>query len=281
MTQTIKKLFQAIILLFLLIPAVSNAFTVTYQPAEPRQGDVLFVKIVTENAGSAEAEFQGKKYSFGRVDQKHLIALLPIDIYTSAKEYDLQVVHNGAKSVVNIKVHAREFDTIELTLPEGKVDLSPDSHKRAAKESVMLKKVWESESERTWNTRFERPINTEISTHFGTKRIMNKKRTSVHRGMDFRGKTGTPVQAINNGTVILTDDLFFGGNTVVLDHGMGLYSVYMHLSKFTVTSGDIINKGQEIGLIGNSGRATGPHLHLSVKLHGTSVDPLSLIDLDL
>ena len=129
---------------------------------------------------------------------------------------------------------------------------------------------------------FTRPIpDTEISTEFGVKRIMNKKKTSVHRGMDFRGATGTPVKALNAGKVVLADDLFYGGNTLIIDHGMGLYSVYMHLSKINVAHGSRVGKGQLVGLVGSSGRATGPHLHLSVKLNGISVNPESLFKLKL
>jgi murein DD-endopeptidase MepM/ murein hydrolase activator NlpD len=110
---------------------------------------------------------------------------------------------------------------------------------------------------------------------------MNKKKTSVHRGTDFRGKTGTPVRALNSGTVVLSEDLFYGGNTLIIDHGMGLYSVYMHLSKFNTKKGEKVSKGDLVGFVGSSGRATGPHLHLSVKLNGISVNPESLFKLAL
>ena len=99
--------------------------------------------------------------------------------------------------------------------------------------------------------------------------------------MDFRGREGTPVKALNSGTVVFNKDLFYGGNTLIVDHGMGLYSVYMHLSKFTASKGEKVTKGQTVGLVGMSGRATGPHLHLSVKLQGVSVNPESLFKLEL
>ena len=125
------------------------------------------------------------------------------------------------------------------------------------------------------------PTGTPVSTEFGLNRIMNKKRNSVHTGTDFRGKTGAPVRSINSGTVVLAGDFFFGGNTVVVDHGMGLYSIYMHLSKFNVVKGDKVSKEQTVGLVGSTGRVTGPHLHMSVKLNGVSVNPESLFRLKL
>jgi murein DD-endopeptidase MepM/ murein hydrolase activator NlpD len=109
---------------------------------------------------------------------------------------------------------------------------------------------------------------------------MNEKKTSVHGGMDYKGETGTPVKAVNSGRIVLNEELFFGGNTLIIDHGMGLFSVYMHLSEFRVSKDEKVLKGQIIGLVGMSGRATGPHLHLGVKLHGTNVNPLSLFKLD-
>jgi len=99
--------------------------------------------------------------------------------------------------------------------------------------------------------------------------------------MDYRGQLGTPVRALNAGTVVLRDDLFFGGNTLIIDHGMGLYSIYMHLSEFQVADDEKVSKGQIIGLVGMSGRATGPHLHLGVKLEGININPEALFKLRL
>ena len=163
----------------------------------------------------------------------------------------------------------------------AKQDASPENQDRAVKEDRLLKRIWSKNTSKKWNSRFVNPTDTEISTEFGVTRIMNKKKTSIHRGIDFRGKKGAQIKAINAGTVVLTDDLFFGGNTLVIDHGMGLYSIYMHLSKFNVATGDRVTGGEVIGLVGSSGRATGPHLHMSVKLQGLSVNPESLLRLKL
>ncbi|MDH4028967.1 MAG: M23 family metallopeptidase, partial [Nitrospirota bacterium] len=174
-----------------------------------------------------------------------------------------------------------KFKTIHLSLPEGKVTLSPEDQERAAREDALLNKLWPQDNTRSWDGRFTPPTDTEVATMFGVTRIMNKVKTSVHRGIDLRGKTGTPVKALNSGKVVLNDDLFFGGNTLIIDHGTGLFSVYMHLSRINVAAGESVSKGQTIGLIGMSGRATGPHLHLSVKLRGISINPESLFKLEL
>jgi murein DD-endopeptidase MepM/ murein hydrolase activator NlpD len=136
-------------------------------------------------------------------------------------------------------------------------------------------------TDRVWDGEFIQPLDNEVSTVFGVKRIMNKKKTSLHRGVDFRGKSGEPVRAFNRGRVVLADELFYGGNTVILDHGQGIYSIYMHLSKFNVKVNDILEKGTVVGRVGSSGRATGPHLHFGVKIRSINTNPLSFLELGL
>ena len=257
-----------------------NAFEVKLVPEEVIPGDVFLLRIRTDEA-PAEAEFNGNKIDLYPVSDGQFIALVPVDITTPPKKYNVTVKHGGEERAVPVNVKFHEFKTIKLTLPKGKVTLSPENQKRAANEAVLLKKIWPQSTAKKWNGRFISPTGTETSTEFGVKRIMNEKKTSVHRGMDFRGKKGTPVRAINDGKVVLTDDLFFGGNTLVVDHGMGLYSIYMHLSKFNAGKGDEVSAEQVIGYIGSTGRVTGPHLHMSVKLGGVSVNPESLFKLGL
>ena len=114
---------------------------------------------------------------------------------------------------------------------------------------------------------------SEVSEAFGTSRTFNGKLASVHRGDDFRAPTGTPVHASNAGEVVLARELFYEGNCVVIDHGLGFMTMYMHLSKFDVKEGDKVEKGQVIALSGGTGRVTGPHLHMSVRWNGEYLDP--------
>jgi murein DD-endopeptidase MepM/ murein hydrolase activator NlpD len=234
-----------------------------------------------EGNASAKAEFLDTTINFHPAPNNRLIALVPVDINTSPQKYSVLVTYGGGRQTLTVAVRSHDFKTIKLTLPEGKVTLSPENQKRAVKEATRLRSIWPQNTSKAWEGRFVIPTSTEISTVFGVRRIMNEKRTSVHRGIDLRGKTGAPVRAINSGRVILTDDLFFGGNTLIIDHGMGLYSVYMHLSKFNMSKGKNVSKDQVIGFVGSSGRATGPHLHMSVKLNGVSVNPESLFKLEL
>jgi murein DD-endopeptidase MepM/ murein hydrolase activator NlpD len=124
-------------------------------------------------------------------------------------------------------------------------------------------------------------VNAEISDVFGVERVFNGSVQSTHQGLDFRVPSGTSVEAVNNGRVILARALFFEGNCIVIDHGQGLLTLYLHLSKFAVKEGDDVKKGQQIGLSGGTGRATGPHLHLAVRWQGVYLNPQVLLKLNL
>jgi murein DD-endopeptidase MepM/ murein hydrolase activator NlpD len=135
--------------------------------------------------------------------------------------------------------------------------------------------------ERQWSGNFRAPVEARISDVFGTQRKFNGKVLSTHQGLDFAVPTGTAVSALNRGTVILARSLYFEGNCVVIDHGLGLLTLYLHLSQFQVKEGDRVETGQVIGLSGGTGRATGPHLHVAVRWQGVYLNPASLLQLDL
>lgn len=135
--------------------------------------------------------------------------------------------------------------------------------------------------DREWSGKFTAPADAAISDVFGTQRVFNGKTQSSHLGLDFRVPSGTPVAAMNSGTVLLARPLYFEGNCVVLDHGQGLLSIYMHLSEIKVKEGDAIKTGQEVGLSGGTGRTTGPHLHVAIRWQGTYLDPARLMRLSL
>jgi murein DD-endopeptidase MepM/ murein hydrolase activator NlpD len=183
-----------------------------------------------------------------------------------------------SKSIV---VKPNSFPTLKLTLPEDEVFLSTESLKRAKKEETKLKSIFKKVNRRLWEGDFILPLENEISSLYGTKRIFNEKRISPHRGMDIRGEEGEEVRASNSGRIMLADELFFGGNTIILDHGQGIYTLYMHLSGISVRYREMVSKGDVIGLVGSSGRSSGPHLHFGVKVMNTNINPLSLVELDL
>ncbi|HEY2829749.1 MAG TPA: M23 family metallopeptidase, partial [Thermoanaerobaculia bacterium] len=127
---------------------------------------------------------------------------------------------------------------------------------------------------------FTVPIPGASGTNFGSRRIFNGEPRAPHSGADLHATRGTPVHATNRGRVVLAKNLFFTGNTVILDHGLGIYSLYAHLSRIDVHAGDTVKNGQIVGLVGATGRVTAPHLHWGMRVQGARVDPFSLVKSD-
>jgi Peptidase family M23 len=134
-------------------------------------------------------------------------------------------------------------------------------------------------SPRMWSASFLRPRNSRITSRFGSGRVFNHRVTSSHLGVDFAGAVGAPVMAANRGVVALADKFFLAGNVVYIDHGGGVVTGYFHLSRTLVSLGDTVSRGQKIGLVGATGRVTGPHLHWSARYGALTVDPLDLVAL--
>jgi murein DD-endopeptidase MepM/ murein hydrolase activator NlpD len=177
-----------------------------------------------------------------------------------------------------------KYPKIEVKLSvEGKFTEPNPEQQKQIEEAQQVKKDYLNRltPEREWSGQFAAPANAAISDVFGSQRVFNGKTSSPHLGLDFRVPSGTPVLAMNDGTVLLARPLYFEGNFVVLDHGQGLLTLYLHLSEFKVKEGDQVKRGQEIGLSGGTGRATGPHLHVAVRWQGAYLDPSSLMRLRL
>ncbi len=277
----IRRFFYrfSIIIIILLFYCHAYALVADLRPAEIIPGDVFLIKVSSEKV--PVGEFNGGKIRFFRTGDNDFIALVPVDLNTSAGDYRITIKDGREARYLSLRVKSHDFTTEEITLPEKKVFLNPEDEKRVESEYRLLEGLWGNLTEKKWDGVFIQPVDTEPSEGFGTRRIINNKKTSIHRGVDYRGEIGRPVKAINSGKIVLTKELFYGGNTIVIDHGMGLFSIYMHLSGFDVSEGLEISKGTVIGFIGNTGRVTGPHLHMSVKLNGISVNPLSILRLGL
>jgi murein DD-endopeptidase MepM/ murein hydrolase activator NlpD len=138
-----------------------------------------------------------------------------------------------------------------------------------------------TDPEREWSGAFRAPVDAKVSDVFGTRRTFNGKVQSMHQGLDFAVPTGTPISAANSGTILLAGPLYFEGNCVVIDHGQGLLTLYLHMSEIKVKQGEKVKRGDEIGLSGGTGRATGPHLHLAVRWQGVYLNPATLMALKL
>jgi murein DD-endopeptidase MepM/ murein hydrolase activator NlpD len=178
-----------------------------------------------------------------------------------------------------IRVHERTFPVQRLSLPKRMVSLSQKTLKRYRKEKQEIGAALSTYRDtRSWSCPFQRPAQGKISSRYGLRRILNDKPRSPHRGLDLRTGAGARVKACNHGRVRLIANHYFSGNSIYIDHGRGLVSMYFHLSKTLVSQGQEVAKGEVIGLTGSTGRATGPHLHFGVSVLGQLVDPAYVLE---
>lgn len=256
-------------------------------------GELSLVEPQVHNGEVAVLRWQGEPLSFGVArfrdevyylypDRGGAVALLPVNLETPAGDYPVPVAvadrqGRTTASELTLRVEFKERPEEHLTLPERMVTPAVADVQRIERESLRLKEVFDLRSPRRW-TSFERPVGGEVSSVFGKRRVMNGKPKSPHSGTDFRGPAGTPVVAISSGRVVLVDNLFYTGNTVVVDHGEGLFSLYAHLSKVLVAVGHELSLGETLGEVGSTGRSTGAHLHVTVRLLGERVDPMALLE---
>jgi murein DD-endopeptidase MepM/ murein hydrolase activator NlpD len=181
-----------------------------------------------------------------------------------------------------IHVERQRYPRMQLKVPARYTAPSPEDQRQIEQDKQTKAEAFKTVSAgREWKGSFAAPVNAEISDVFGVERVFNGSVQSTHQGLDFRVPSGTSVAAVNHGRVILARPLFYEGNCVVIDHGQGLLTLYLHLSKFSVKEGDDVSKGQPIGLSGGTGRATGPHLHLAVRWQGVYLNPEVLLKLNL
>jgi murein DD-endopeptidase MepM/ murein hydrolase activator NlpD len=254
-----------------------------------KQGQVLVVKLKgEEQATEVKGTFLSRTIPFFREfrpgEPAGYIGLLGIDMQDDPGTYELAVeVKQGeqAKQLsFNVLVAKEKFAVEHLNLPKEKVDLDEKAVARWKAEQEQVKQALVENSRlRLWRSDFLEPVNGKRTGIFGSVRIMNGKPRNPHNGEDIGAPLGADVAASNDGVVRLTVDHVFSGKGVFIDHGLGFYTMYFHLSEILVKDGDLVTAGQIIGKVGATGRATGPHLHWGVKLNGARVNPYSLLDL--
>jgi len=181
-----------------------------------------------------------------------------------------------------VDIHPAAYRSESIAVSPKFVEPEPDALKQIEAEGKLKEKVFAtSAAEPLWTGSFRAPVTAAATDSFGVRRMFNGKLASVHKGMDFRARMGTPVRAGNSGVVVLARPLYFEGNCVVIDHGLGLFTLSMHLSHIQVHEGQRVAQGEQLGLSGATGRVTGPHLHWAVRWEGTYLDPAKLLALNL
>lgn len=277
-------LFLTIALFLLQSPPVAFPLSeadISIIPSEIGQGEISFLTIFKSEEVIPEVLWMGKKISLVPDKEKGILfSFIGADLTTEPGRYKLEICGNNSSHKVMMNVLSKDYGTRRLNLPEKIVSLDAETLKRARKESKRMKEVFSSSAERPlWSGKWIRPVQGEIVGPFGRKSIINNMKRAPHSGVDFRAAKGTPVKATNKGKVVLVNNHFFSGLTVVLDHGGSIHSMYFHLDYSFVDVGQPIEKGDIIGLSGSTGRATGPHLHFGIRLNGNRVDPINLLEI--
>lgn len=208
-------------------------------------------------------------------------ALVGIDLDVKPGTYPVTVdVGAGQRATYDLVVRRRIFPTRRLTVDDAFVNPPAAVRDRIDREAKNLDAIWSAPAgKRLWSGPFVRPVPQAANGRFGTRSIFNGVPRSRHGGADFMSPSGTPIQAPNAGRVVLARDLYFSGNTVIIDHGLGLFSMLAHLSTINVREGDPVTSGETLGRVGATGRVTGPHLHWAVRAGGARVDPLAVLAL--
>jgi len=208
-------------------------------------------------------------------DHGQWYAVVGLSLGMTPGSHELRVKFGDVTKMQGFEVNPKNYPEQHITLEDkGKVQLSAENLARAEREIAVIKELkrhWRAAPDTDLS--FVLPAEGRLSGNFGLRRIFNGEPRSPHAGIDVALARGTPVGASAQGRVLAVDDYFFNGKTIFVDHGNGLITMYCHLDRFDVNAGEMVGKGQRIGLSGESGRATGPHLHWSVILNGAMVDP--------
>lgn len=257
--------------------------------SESTQGGLLAVEVRSGSPlAELKAEWAGHPLPFWTDDSHDDVrrALLGVDLEHSAGKYGLQLsgqLQDGqplsCSAVVSVK--AGRFAIERLRVAQQFVEPSPQDLERAKQETQRLREIYASVTpERLWQGKFRLPLDgVQTARNFGRRRVLNGQPGSPHSGVDIPAVTGTPVHATQRGRVVLAEPLYFSGNTVVLDHGLGLYTLYGHLDSIAVAVGDLVEAGALLGKVGATGRVTGPHLHWGLVVNEARVNPLQLVAL--
>jgi len=276
-----------ILLTILILLSSTYALNIDVSNATITNGKTTLIELNKENNTVIDKVIAGKKtYKVYQhpLDSSKLYVLVPINYYEKPKNKKIQIVYEKSKTskVKTLFLHIKDgkYKKEKIKVSKSKVDLNKKDKSRASKEYSEAMKIYNTNTDINYiNSKFISPIDSKITSSFGKARVYNGTLKGYHSGTDFRAKVGTKLIACNDGKIVLAKDRFYSGGSVIIDHGRGVYTCYYHMSKFNVKKGDIVKKHQLLGLSGDSGRVTGPHLHFSARVGGEQVDPLQLIEL--
>ena len=266
------------LLLLPLLSAGGESISVSVSDPFPGQGDPVLVEVSPDPAlDNLVIAWKGGMFPLKRMADGRFVGVIGIDLMETPGRHPLSVVatRDGrpARHELTLTVREKPFPVQELTLPKKMAEFDDATLARIRREAQELERRLSALTPPVWDLPFQPPVDEYLPTNFGARRVINREPRSPHTAVDIHLPSGTPVNAIAAGTAVLSGEQFFGGRSVVLDHGGGLFSIYYHLREAAVSEGQRVTKGERIGAVGSSGRATGPHLHFGVRAAGGRVDP--------
>jgi len=251
------------------------------------QGEIIRIVVLSDSPpDTVTGTFMKTALPFIRTGDGNFYSLAGVDMESKPGTYILALsLHRSGKQPEQLRrkliVRDGEFPTQRLTLPPEKVFPDSASMARIKRESALRNRKWSQWAPGAlWKGRFISPLVGEMK-RFGHRRFINDASRSPHTGVDINAAEGTPVVAPAEGKVILTGEFFFTGNSVYIDHGLGMIGMFFHFSRIDVAEGDFVEQGQVIGAVGSTGRATGPHLHWGMRWRNSRINPSSLLQLEL
>ena len=276
------------IILFFAIMIAPLWASVTYSVSSEKIANaqtMLFEVEGDELSSQAYIAYLGVRYPMYKHPSKADVyyALVPTGYYVKPKDEKAVIVTfaNGDKHYfsVPIMIVDGKYKPEHLKVKSSKAVFSPRDKKRIQREAKEANKIYHTITKKSYiDQPFTPPMKSKVTSRFGNKRLFNGVLKSYHSGTDFRAATGVPIVSANAGIVVIAKNRFFAGNSVVIDHGRGIFTQYYHMSKIKVKVGDWVDKGQLLGLAGATGRVTGPHLHFGAKVQGVTVDPMQFLE---
>ncbi len=273
-----------IITLFLFTSAHSSSIDFTLNTKKIENANVVLITAKSKEHYDLKAILDDKEISFNKHPFKnnHFYALIPFHYFMEEKTYQIIVTYtiNRKEYYEGFDIALEEglFDKEHIRVSGSKVSLNTKNKKRVSKEYEHAMDIYSSVTAKNyWYEDFIYPIDSHITSNFGTKRVYNNITKSYHTGIDFKAQLNTNIYSSNNGVVKIASNRFYAGNSVIVDHGQGIYTCYFHLNKIFVSEGDFVQRGDILGLSGNTGRSTGPHLHFATFVNGIQINPLKLL----
>ncbi|MBI5419586.1 MAG: M23 family metallopeptidase [Deltaproteobacteria bacterium] len=260
-----------------------QSFEVSVSDRHPAQGDPVLIEVrIAPPPDNVTLAWKGRVFPLKVAAPGTYLGLVGIDLMDPPGKVPLSVaaVRGGSAARFDLELTVREraFPVQELALPETMARFDDATLERIRGEAARIEALFSAVSPPAWDLPFLRPVEDFRPAGFGARRVINGEPRSPHAGADIHLPAGTPVTASAAGTVVFAGEQFFGGRSVILDHGGGVFTVYYHLQEYAVRDGQRLEKGERIGAVGSSGRATGPHLHFGVRAAGGRIDPSRLFE---